>query len=137
MRLQVDQEFKQRNIEQLNRKFNVEIYSTHLRGEKAFCSRTKNSWIKKCLLRSKRIEKFKGKRIKPNEPIQKARFNLNNTRSAKQGYSPEQIEEQALNPNAGKYFQEVYDLHRLIKHKEDRNREGKGLIQQSIDVKNG
>ena len=36
MRLQTDQEFKQRNIEQLNRKFNVEIYSTHLRGEKAF-----------------------------------------------------------------------------------------------------
>ena len=36
MRLQADQEFKQRNIEQLNKKFNVEMYSTHLRGEKAF-----------------------------------------------------------------------------------------------------
>ena len=36
MRLQADQEFKQRNIEQLNKKFNVEMYSTHLRGVKAF-----------------------------------------------------------------------------------------------------
>ena len=40
----------------------------------------------------------------------------------KYGYLPEQIEEQALNPDTGKYFQEVYDFHRLIKDKEDRDR---------------
>ena len=51
------------------------------------------------------MEKFKGKRIKPNELIKKATFNLNNTRSAKYGYSPQQIEEQALDPKTGKYFQ--------------------------------
>ena len=34
MRLQADQEFKQKNIEELNKKFNVEMYSTHLRGGK-------------------------------------------------------------------------------------------------------
>ena len=34
MRLQTDQEFKQKNIEELNKKFNVEMYSTHLRGGK-------------------------------------------------------------------------------------------------------
>ena len=34
---------------------------------------------------------------------------------------PEQIEEQALNPNTGKYFQEMYDFHRLIKVKESRD----------------
>ena len=34
MRLQTDQELKQRNIEGLNEKCNVEMYSTHLRGEK-------------------------------------------------------------------------------------------------------
>ena len=45
-------------------------------------------------------------------------FNLNNTRSAKYIYSPEQIEEQPHNPDTGKYFQEVYDFHRLIKVKE-------------------
>ena len=81
----------------------------------------KNCGLKKLLLRSKRIEKFKGKRIKPNELIKKATFNLNNTRSAKYGYSPEQIEEQALKPNTGKYFQEVYEFNCLMKVKEDRD----------------
>ena len=64
----------------------------------------KNRELKKLLLRSKRIEKFRVKRIKPNELIKKATLNLNNTRSAKYGYSPEQIEEQALNLDTGKYF---------------------------------
>ena len=41
MRLQTDQEFKQRNIEQLNKKFNIEIYSTHVRGGKAFAAEQK------------------------------------------------------------------------------------------------
>ena len=57
----------------------------------------KNRELKKLLLRSKRIEKFRVKRIKPNQLIKKATLNLNNTRSAKYGYSPEQIEEQVLN----------------------------------------
>ena len=83
MRLQTDQEFKQRNIEQLNTKFNVEMYSTHLRGGKAFAAEQKICELKKLLLRSKCIEKFKGKCIKPKELIKEATFNLNNARSAK------------------------------------------------------
>ena len=52
MRLQTDQEFKQKNIEELNKKFNIEMYSTHLRCGKAFAaekkkSRTKKTFIKK------------------------------------------------------------------------------------------
>ena len=47
MRLQTDQEFKQRNIEELNEKFNVEIYSTHLRGRKAFAAEQKICELKK------------------------------------------------------------------------------------------
>ena len=98
------------------------MYSIHLRNGKAFAAEQKICELKKLLLRSKRIEKFKGKCIKPNELIKKATFNLNNTRSAKYGYAPEQIEEQALNPNTGKYFQEVYDFHRLVKVIEDGDR---------------
>ena len=48
-------------------------------------------------------------------------FNLNNTRSAKYGYFPEQIEKQALDPKTGKYFQEVYDFHSLMKVQENRD----------------
>ena len=97
------------------------MYSSHLRGGKAFAAEQKIR-DRKLLLRRKHIEKFKGKHIKPNELIKKATFNLNNTRSVKYGHSPEQIEELALNPETEKYFQEVYDFHCLIKVKEERDR---------------
>ena len=74
MRLQTDQEFKQRNIEELHKKFNVEIYSTRLRDRKAFVAEQKIRELKKLLLRSKRTEKFKGKHIKPNKLIKKQRL---------------------------------------------------------------
>ena len=74
-RLQTDQEFKQRNIEELNKKLNVEVYSTHLRCGKAFAAEQKIRERKKLLLRSKRIENINGKCIKPNELIKKATFN--------------------------------------------------------------
>ena len=80
MSLQTGQEFKQRNVEELNKKFNAEIYSTHLRGGKALVAEQKICGLKKLLLRNKQIEK--------------ATFNLNNTRSVKYGYSPEQIIEE-------------------------------------------
>ena len=124
MRLQTDRKFKERTIFEYNKKFNVEMCSTNLRGGKAFEVEQKIRELKKTLLRSKRMEKFKGKRIKPNELMKKATFNLNITRSAKYGYlhtHPQQIEEQALDPKTGKYFQEVYDFDRLIKIKENRD----------------
>ena len=74
MRLQTDQEFKQRNTEKFNKKFDVEMYITHLRGGKAFAAEQKICELKKLLLRSTRIEKFKGKHIKPNELIKKERL---------------------------------------------------------------
>ena len=99
--------------------------------EKLLQQNKKIGELKNLLLRSKRIEKFKGKRIRPNEVIIKATFNLNNTKSPKYGYSPEQIEEQALDLNTGKYFQEVYDFHRLIKVKE--NRDQKKQFDPKVD----
>ena len=67
MRLQTDQEFKHRNIEKLNKKIEVKMYSTHLRGGKAFAAEQKIHEIKKLLLRSKRIEKCKGKHSTLNQ----------------------------------------------------------------------
>ena len=121
MGLQTDQEFKQRKIFELHKKINVVMYSTNLRDGKAFAAEQKIRELKKTLLRSKRMKKFKGKRIKSNELIRKATFNLNNTRS---GYSPQQIEEQALDPKMRKYFQEVLIIvliKVLIKLKENRD----------------
>ena len=47
------------------------MYNTHLRGGKDFTAEQKICELKRLLLRSKRIEKFKGKSVKPNELIKK------------------------------------------------------------------
>ena len=51
MRLQTDQVFKQRNIEELDKKFDVEMYSTHLRGGKAFAAEQKIRELKKTFIK--------------------------------------------------------------------------------------
>ena len=92
MRLQTDRKFQQTNIKKLNKEYNVDMYSTNLRGGKAFAAEQKLCELKKLLLGSKHIKKSLGKRVKPNKLIKKATFNLNNTRSVKYGFSPDQIE---------------------------------------------
>ena len=41
MRLQADMEFQKNNIKELNKKFNVEIFSTKIREGKAFAEEQK------------------------------------------------------------------------------------------------
>ena len=83
---------------------------------KAFAAEQKIRELKKILLKSKRIEKRSGKRLKPNELIKKkATSSLNKTRSGKYGFSPNQIEEKSLE---NKYFTDIYDFHRLVRVKE-------------------
>ena len=74
---------------------------------------------------SKRLEKDRGKRIKPNDLIKKAAKNLNETISTKYQLAPETIEKRSLNPNDGKYFQEIYDFMRLRKIKNNQTRNDK------------
>ena len=66
------------------------------------------------------MEKYNEKRIKPNDLIKKATFNLNNVKSVKYGFSPEQIEEKLLNKETVKEFTKIQDFHRLIKVKENK-----------------
>ena len=58
MRLQTDREFQQTNIEKLNKQSDVDMYSNHVRGRKAFAAEQKIRELKKLLLRSKRIKKL-------------------------------------------------------------------------------
>ena len=69
------------------------MFTTRLRGGKAFAAEQKIREFKKFLLRSKRIEKYNKNRIKPNDLIKKATLNLSNVKSVKYGFAPEQIEE--------------------------------------------
>ena len=110
MRLQTDLEFKQNEIKKLNSEFNVDIFHTKIKGEKAFAAEQKIREFKKILLKSKSLEKDRGKRNKPNDLIKKAAQNMNETISTKYELAPETIEKRSLNPNDGKYFQEIYDF---------------------------
>ena len=131
MCLQTDKEFNQNKIKQLNKKFDVEMYHTELRGGKAFAAEQKIREFKKILLRSKCFKKMKKNRIKPNQLIKNVAENMNNVISPKYGLAPEKIEERSLDPNDGKYFQEFPDFVRLRKIQNNQIRNDK--YNQKID----
>ena len=74
MRLQMDLEFQQNSIKKLNEENNVEMYSSKIRGGKAFAAEQKIQELKKLLLISKRIKQSDKKRINSNELIKKSYF---------------------------------------------------------------
>ena len=55
MRVQTDREFQQTAIAKLNKECEVDMYSTNLRGGKAFAAEQKIRELEKLLLRSKRV----------------------------------------------------------------------------------
>ena len=112
MRLQTDQEFQQNEIKKLNRKYNVEMFSTRLRGGKAFAAEQKIRELKKVIFKTKRRYKLQKKKINSREIIKKAVENLNRINSEKYGLSPDIIEKKSLE---SEYFKEIYDFHRLVK----------------------
>ena len=131
MRLQTDLEFNQNQIKKLNNDFNVEMFHTKVCGGKAFAAEQKIREFKKILLRGKRFEKLGKNRIKPNDLIRKAAQNMNKSISTKYNLAPETIEKINLNPNDGKFFQEIYDFLRLRKIENNQMRNEK--YNQKID----
>ena len=112
MRLQTDLEFQQNEIKKLNKKYNVEMFSTKVRGGKAFAAEQKIREFKKLLLKMKNLFKKYGKKLKPNEVIKKVTTNLNKTKTAKYQIEPEEVEKRALSDDV---FREKYDFYRLEK----------------------
>ena len=111
MKLQTDLEFKQKKIFDLNKKYNVDMFSTAVRGGKAFASEQKLRELKKRiskLLALKRNSKAKLK--SPNVIIEKAVENMNCLRTIKYGLEPDKIEERSLE---SEWFREWFDVRRL------------------------
>ena len=54
MRIQTDFEFRQREIQKLNQKYNVLMFHTKIRGGKAFAAQQKIREFKKILQKSKK-----------------------------------------------------------------------------------
>ena len=73
MRLQVDQEFQQLKINELNKQNNVQMFTTSLRGGKAFAAEQKIRELKT------RIAKLKGQKLKltPKKIIEISTANMN------------------------------------------------------------
>ena len=90
MRLQIDIEFKQKKIFALNKKYNVEIFSTAVRGGKTFAAEQKLRELKKRLSRLLVLQKNSKTKLKsPNVLIQKAVENRNSIPTVKYGVEPD------------------------------------------------
>ena len=107
MRLQTDLEFQQNEIKKLNKKHNVEMFSTRVRGGKAFAAEQKTREFKKLLLKTKNLYKKEKKKLKPNEIIKKVTTNMNKTKTV-----IEKIEKRSLEDDN---FREKYDFYRFAK----------------------
>ena len=112
MRLQVDLEFHQNKIKELNKKYNVEMFSTKIRGGKAFAAEQKIKEFKKILFRIKKTYKRMNKRLNSTKLIKKTVQNMNNTKSIKYDLEPEVIEKRSLTDDN---FREQYDFYRLYR----------------------
>ena len=108
VKLQVDQEFQQVKIKDLNDLNNVEMFSTFLRGGKAFAAEQKIRELKA------RIAKLFSQKLKMSQRkiIQMSTINMNIRPSKKYGFSPEEVEKRALESER---FRTVYNMHRLEK----------------------
>ena len=112
MRLQVDLEFHQNKIKELNKKYNVEMFSSKIRGGKAFAAEQKIREFKKILFRIKKTYKRMNKRLNSTKLIKKTVQNMNNTKSIKYDLEPEVIEKRSLTDDN---FREQYDFYRLYR----------------------
>ena len=108
MRLQVDHEFQQVKIKDLNELNNVTMFSTSLRGGKAFAAEQKIRELKT------RIAKLKSQKLKilPKKIIEISTANMNIRPSAKYGFSPEEVEKRALESERSRV---LYNMHGLEK----------------------
>ena len=108
MKLQIEQEFKQLKIKDLNRENNVKMFSTSLRGGKAFAAEQKIRELKT------RISKLKGQKFKitPNKIIEISTKNINIKPSKIYGISPDEVESHTLKSEK---FRTLYNMHRIEK----------------------
>ena len=112
MRLQTDQEFQQNEIKKINLKYNVDMFSTNIRGGKAFAAEQKIRELKKILFKTKNVYKRSKKKINSKKVIEKAIENMNKINSEKYGLPPEIIEKKTLSDNV---FKEIFDFYRMVK----------------------
>ena len=108
MRLQVDNEFQQVKIKDLNNINNVEMFTSAVRGGKAFAVEQKIRELKT------RIAKINAQKLKisPAKIIEKSVANMNLRPSEKYGIPPENVERRAL---SNECFKTIFNMKRIEK----------------------
>ena len=108
MRLQVDQEFQQVKIMDLNDMNNVEMFLTALRDGKVFTAEQKIRELKTRIAKLK-VQKLK---ISPKKITEMSTANMNAQPSKKYGFLPDEKEKKAL---SSERFRAVFNIQRLKK----------------------
>ena len=72
------------------------MFSTRVRGGKAFAAEQKIRQFKKLLLKTKNLYKKEKKKLKPNEIIKKVTTNMNKTKTVKYDVEPGEIDKKSL-----------------------------------------
>ena len=106
--MQVDQEFQKVKIQDLNDLNKVEMFSTPIRGGKAFAAEQKIRELKN------RIAKLHSQKLKISQKkiIKISTVNMNILPGKKYGFSPEEVEKRVLESERSRT---VYNMHRLDK----------------------
>ena len=120
MRLQTDLQFKQNKVFDLNKKYNVEMFSAAVRSGKAFAAKQKIRELKKRISKLLALSKNMKIRKSPNETTSKAVDDMNSLPTIKYGIAPDTVEEKSLSSEA---YKEWFDIRRLQKVSKAANRQ--------------
>ena len=107
-----DQEIKQRKNFELNKRYNVDMFSTAVRGGKAFAVEQKLRELKKSISKLKATEKNPSKKINMYQIITKFVENMNSLPTAKYKHIPNDIENKILNSEVDR---ERFNFTRLLR----------------------
>ena len=99
--LQVDNEFQQVKIQDLNDKFNVTMFTTSVRRGKAFAAEQKISESKARVSKIKAISNERKAKVPAVTIIEKSAENMN---TIKYGVSPDEVEEKSLSSQSFSKF---------------------------------
>ena len=120
MRLQVNNEFQQVKIKDLNDKHKVTMFMTSIRGGKTFAAEQKKRKLKSRIAKLKGIsDKIKAK-ISPATIIKQSAENMNNVKSKKYGISPNGNEKNGYLANGLKHFSSLKEQNDQKKKSSDR-----------------
>ena len=104
-RLQVDNEFRQVKVKDLYEKYGVEMFTTTVKGGKAFAA---EQIIRELKSRIEKLSAFKMK-VHLTTIILQSAENMNNLKSKKYGASPNEIQQKLL---SSKNFRALFNFHR-------------------------